>query len=413
MFFSGYEPLVAGDDDSGPQGRLRTLQRPDDADLARTGKHERGVGGHLGRMRRPNGADRVFHDGGAADERATPFRDGTYTSARPVSRTDLGRAERRQRPPSPRSSRPPPTPATRSSSGPASRLVGADTDAVPRHLPALRTAPRPLISIGPNGGNGPYHVLFGGIFAGRDPGLLRDPGGVSSAGDTDGACPDTSEPPLYILLCFDVYERSAARRPGSRAGQRSAQRLVRRDLPGGRPLFFQTTEALLPSRRRRRRQDVYERFAGSTNLISQGPAVEPARTQPSSWLVHGRHPCVLPDLRAAGQSPTPTRHWLDVYERNAGATTLITTGPAKHQRRRDPDLERATRSTARVLSSRPTRRSSSGDTDAMGHATRARHRSPATRGQGRQARVRRARARPTGRARSANRTHGPRSRAVV
>src|SRR6185295_17211554 len=142
-------------------------------------------------------------------------------------------------------------------------------------------------------------------------------------------CPDTSEPPMYILLCFDVYERSNGNTTWVSTGGNCSHNASFAALSqeGGR-VFFNTTEALLPADGDGSAQDVYERFAGNLNLVSQGPAggtgnhsaeFVGASTDGTRVFFQTYEQLVSADTDAT---------WLDVYERNAGATTLISTGPA-------------------------------------------------------------------------------------
>jgi hypothetical protein len=96
---------------------------------------------------------------------------------------------------------------------------------------------------------------------------------------------------------------------------------------GGR-IFFETTEALAGADGDGNAKDLYERFGSTTNLVSQGPVGGT-----------GPHASELVGISADGTrvffhtyeqlvSADTDATWLDVYERNAGATTLITTGPA-------------------------------------------------------------------------------------
>jgi hypothetical protein len=209
----------------------------------------------------------------------------------------------------------------------AEALVGADQDAS-RDIYERYNGTTTLISTGPNGGNGAFNVLFGGISLDGTR-VFFETREALVAGDTDGACPDTSEPPLYILLCFDVYERSNGNTTWVSSGGSGSHNASFSALSqeGGR-VFFSTTEALLPADGDAGAHDVYERFAGNLNLISQGPvggtgnhAAEfvGASTDGTRIFFQTYEQLVSADTDAS---------WLDVYERNAGATTLISTGPA-------------------------------------------------------------------------------------
>jgi hypothetical protein len=208
----------------------------------------------------------------------------------------------------------------------AEPLVSGDTDAY-RDIYERRAGVTTLISTGPAGGNGSYPVQFGGIsldgtrvfFQTREP-LV--------SGDTDGSCPDTSEPPLYILLCFDVYERSGGTTTWLSSGGNGAHNASFSAISqeGGR-IFFSTTEALVAADTDPSARDVYERFGSATNLVSQGSvggdgahSAEFVGASADGTRVFFQ---TYEQLVAADTDAT----WLDIYERNAGATTLISTGP--------------------------------------------------------------------------------------
>ena len=206
-------------------------------------------------------------------------------------------------------------------------LVAADTDAS-RDIYERRAGVTSLISVGPDGGNGSFNVLFGGISLDGTRVFFETREALVS-GDTDGACPDTSEPPLYILLCFDVYERTGGNTTWVSSGGNGAHNASFSAISqeGGR-VFFDTTEQLLAADLDTSARDVYERFGGTLNLVSQGPAggggphfaeFVGASTDGTRVFFQTYEQLTSNDTDAS---------WLDVYERNAGATTLITTGPA-------------------------------------------------------------------------------------
>jgi hypothetical protein len=209
----------------------------------------------------------------------------------------------------------------------AESLVSSDTDTF-RDIYQRAGATTTHVSIGPDGGNGSQPALFGGISLDGTR-VFFDTRDTLVAGDTDGACPDASEPPLYILPCFDVYERSGGNTTWISSGGNGPHNASFAALSqeGGR-LFFQTTEALLPTDTDPGAGDVYERFGSTVNLISQGPAggsgphlseFVGASTDGTRVFFQTYEQLVSTDTDAT---------WLDVYERNAGATTLISTGPA-------------------------------------------------------------------------------------
>jgi hypothetical protein len=205
-------------------------------------------------------------------------------------------------------------------------MLAGDTDAF-RDIYERSNGNTTQISVGPNGGSGPYQASFGGVsldgtrvfFQTREP-LV--------SGDTDGACPDTSEPPLFILLCNDVYERTGSTTTWISSGGNGAHEasFAAISQEGGR-VFFTTSESLVAADGDSGARDVYERFAGNLALISQGPAGGT-----------GNHAAEFVGASADGTrvffqtyeklvSGDVDNTWLDQYERNAGQTTLISTGP--------------------------------------------------------------------------------------
>ena len=211
--------------------------------------------------------------------------------------------------------------------GTAESLVSSDTDSY-RDIYQRSGGTTTHVSIGPDGGNGDEPTLFGGISLDGTR-VFFDTRESLVASDTDGACPDASEPPLYILPCFDVYERTGGNTTWLSSGGNDSHNasFAAISQEGGR-VFFQTTEALSGADADGGAGDVYERFGTSTNLISQGPAggtgnhqaeFVGASTDGTRVFFHTYEQLVSADTDAS---------WLDVYERNAGATTLISTGPA-------------------------------------------------------------------------------------
>jgi hypothetical protein len=206
-------------------------------------------------------------------------------------------------------------------------MVAGDTD-LSRDIYERRAGTTTLISVGPDGGNGAFNVLFGGISLDGTRVFFQTREALVS-GDTDGGCPDTSEPPLYILQCLDVYERAGGNTNWISSGGNGAHNasFAAISQEGGR-VFFDTTEPLLAVDTDNNFRDLYERFTGVTSLVSQGPVggggphdatFVGASTDGTRVFFQTYEQLVAADTDAT---------WLDVYERNAGATTLISTGPA-------------------------------------------------------------------------------------
>ena len=209
----------------------------------------------------------------------------------------------------------------------AEAVVSTDTDTF-RDIYQRSNGTTTHMSIGPDGGNGSQPALFGGISLDGTR-VFFDTRDTLVAGDTDGACPDTSEPPLFILPCFDVYERTGGNTTlvssGGNGSHSASFAAISQE--GGR-VFFQTSESLVAADTDPGATDVYERFGSTINLISQGPAggngphlseFVGASTDGTRVFFQTYEKLVAADTDAT---------WLDAYERNAGATTLISTGPA-------------------------------------------------------------------------------------
>jgi hypothetical protein len=209
----------------------------------------------------------------------------------------------------------------------AEALVGGDGD-VSRDIYQRHAGTTTLISTGPDGGNGAFNVTFGGISLDGTRVFFETRESLVS-GDTDGSCPDTSEPPLFILLCFDVYERSNGTTTwlssGGNGSHNASYSAISQE--GGK-VFFETTESLLAGDGDGGAKDVYERFGAATNLISQGPvggtgnhAAELVGASTDGGRVFFQ---TYEQLVSADTDET----WLDVYERIGSTTSLISTGPA-------------------------------------------------------------------------------------
>ena len=174
------------------------------------------------------------------------------------------------------------------------------------------------LSIGPVGGNGnedfDYDTFFDGASAdGSKVWMHTDE--VLVAGDTDAA--------------VDVYERAGAAisvvSTGPSGGNAEQGAFFNGASADGSRVFFDTQEQLTgsdsdPS------TDIYERAGGATTLISTGPAggngtffsaFQRATTDGSRVFFHTPEGLVAED----------TDGMQDVYQRQGGTTTLISTGP--------------------------------------------------------------------------------------
>ena len=190
-------------------------------------------------------------------------------------------------------------------------LVGTDTDAQ-FDVYERSSATTTLVSTGPAGGNGASDALFTGISNdGATVFFQTDEQLVS--GDSDAQ--------------VDVYQRSAAATALVSTGGNGAfdATFAGASADGGH-VFFETEEPLTAGDTDAQ-VDVYERAGGATALVSTGPAggngafdATFAGTSADglrAFLSTGE-PLVAGDSDAS----------LDVYEREPGATTLLSTGPA-------------------------------------------------------------------------------------
>src|SRR5204862_4070975 len=130
-----------------------------------------------------------------------------------------------------------------------------------------------------------------------------------------------------VLPCIDVYERAGSATnlisTGSQNANSSADASFSAvSLEGGR-VFFTTTAPLALGDTDGSAIDVYERTSGVTTLVSTGPASE-----------NGPHSAMLVGLSSDGTrvffstyeketADDVDANWLDIYERAANATTLI------------------------------------------------------------------------------------------
>lgn len=171
------------------------------------------------------------------------------------------------------------------------------------------------ISFGPGGGNGPHGAFFDG--ASSDGGrVFIDTTERLTAQDTDSS--------------YDIYERSGGQTAllstGPAGGNGTFFAAFRGATPDGSHVFFETFDSLVASDTDAN-QDVYDRSAGQTTLVSTGPAggagEVPASFQGSSGDGSRVFFATAEGLVAADLDGMP-----DTYERQEGGTTMISTGPA-------------------------------------------------------------------------------------
>lgn len=181
-----------------------------------------------------------------------------------------------------------------------------------------------LVSTGPAGGNGNFHVRTGDVSADGSHAYFETVEQLTSD-DTDGACHE---------LCSDVYARAGGTTTLVSTGPSSPHAPLRayflRATPDGGRVLFETPEPLVAADTDSR-NDLYERSAGTTSLISTGPAggnadisAEFSGSSTDGTRVFFR---TEESLVAADADICFSVGCHDVYERSAGATTLISTGP--------------------------------------------------------------------------------------
>ncbi len=185
-----------------------------------------------------------------------------------------------------------------------------------------------LISTSSTSTNGPYSAGFGGASQdGTRVFFTSDEPLVSS--DTDNGCPNGVGSP--VLKCIDVYERSAgtttlvSTSPTSPNSAKHASFADSND--SGSRVFFTTQESLVTGDTDSA-ADIYERSGGATSQVSTGPAGGNASASAGFLAASTDGTRVFFQTLEALTSFDTDAGWFDIYERSAGATTLISTGPA-------------------------------------------------------------------------------------
>jgi hypothetical protein len=168
-----------------------------------------------------------------------------------------------------------------------------------------------VASVGPTGGNAEVDAYFKAVSqnGGR---MLFETNESLVSSDTDGG---------YL----DVYERSgAATTLVSTPGKGPFAASYAGSTPDGSRVFFQTSEQLVAGDTDASR-DVYQRSGGTTTLVSTGPAGgngTPAATF-NSVSDDGARVFFQTTERLVSSDTDTTR---DIYQRSAGITTLVSTG---------------------------------------------------------------------------------------
>jgi hypothetical protein len=177
-------------------------------------------------------------------------------------------------------------------------------------------------STGPSGGNGAYNANF--VGASQDGSKVwfetREP---LVASDTDSGCLDAFGNP--VLTCNDVYERSSGSTSLiSCCGNGAFDASYSGASLDGSKVFFRTGEAQTVDDTDGTYQDVFQRAAGTTTLLSGGTNgphdvfYTGASSDGSRVFFQTNESLLAADTDGGYQ---------DVYERNAGSTYLLSTGP--------------------------------------------------------------------------------------
>jgi hypothetical protein len=170
------------------------------------------------------------------------------------------------------------------------------------------------ISFGPSGGNGPYGAFFDGA---------SDDGSRVFFDTTEALTPDDGD------SAYDVYERSGGQTTllstGPAGGDGPFFAAFRGATSDGSHVFFETYEPLTAGDTDTN-QDVYDRSGGQTTLASIGPAGGSGDV-PASFEGSSADGSRVFFATAEGLVSTDVDDMPDIYERFAGDTTLISTGP--------------------------------------------------------------------------------------
>jgi hypothetical protein len=194
-------------------------------------------------------------------------------------------------------------------------LVSADTD-VETDVYERAGGQTALVSTGPAGGNGDFFAGFDGASADGSR-VFFVTGESLVMADTDGS--------------EDVYERAGGQTTlvstgpaGGNGGFDVSSSFASAD---GSRVFFVTGESLVGADSDGGSEDLYERAGGQTTLVSTGPVAASGTFEVSRGGVSadGARVFFETDEPLVGAD---TDAKLDVYERAAGQTTLVSTGPA-------------------------------------------------------------------------------------
>lgn len=202
------------------------------------------------------------------------------------------------------------------------QLVAGDTDTL-SDIYERAGGVTTQISVGPNGYNGDYVAGFKGASEDGSH-VFMQTNEPLVASDTDGNCGIGD---VFTGTCYDVYEYSNGTTTlVSGGGNGSFHVSYRGNSADGSRVFFRTEEQLSPSDTDDE-GDIYQRFAGNTTLLTTGPSGGngPFEGHWRGSSRDGTHVFFDTD-ESLVSSDTDTSS--DTYDRSGSTTTLLSTGPA-------------------------------------------------------------------------------------
>jgi hypothetical protein len=206
-----------------------------------------------------------------------------------------------------------------------------------------------LISTSATSPNGPYTADFGGVSSNGSKVFFTSDEPLDPQ-DTDSGCLDQLGNPT--MLCRDVYERSGGSTTWVSTSPTVANSAAHANFGGvstdGSRVFFHTNETLAATDTDAV-SDVYERTAGVTSHLSIGPAGGNANHGAGFLRVSPDGTKVLFSTSEQLTANDTDGSWQDVYERSAGVTTLISTGPASPNGAHFPLFEGASSDLSKVF----------------------------------------------------------------
>jgi hypothetical protein len=171
-----------------------------------------------------------------------------------------------------------------------------------------------IVSTGPNGGNGAISSQYRGASADGARIFFQSSEQLVAA-DTDTR--------------MDLYQRSGGTTTllstGPTGGNGAFNVSFSANTPDGARVFFRTSEQLVSSDTDTT-QDLYERFNGTTTLMSTGPAGGNGSFQVIFDGISQDGSKVFFDTAESLVSADTDSGWRDVYQRSGGTTTLVSTG---------------------------------------------------------------------------------------